>query len=274
MKMRFEAFELYFSLTLSWRISFNMIFLSSGCLIHGIFVRYNLLRFCAETREELISIGSTHNSFEIMSCRSFFIFTFSKRKYFGLTSFKILTYSKNNQLLESWKFFPFHALENHWHGDHQINKSKGHSQTIQSSFIKYSHQLSQSGVEYRIFWTSQISTMSSWFFFAILIAFSSISLAKYSSTLIHARTRASYPQAIQSNKDKTFIYKLAINKIKTRNDNDPISKNIKWRIAQVSSSLNNLYFACKNMTHKWIRKYTTRVQRTHKISVIFFNFKE
>ena len=72
------------------------------------------------------------------------------------------------------------------------------------------------------------------------------------------------------NNQLLIIYKLARNKIKTRNDNAPIIKNAIWIIAQVSSSLNNLYFACKNMIHKWTRKYTISVQITHKIIVIFF----
>jgi len=48
-------------------ISLNEIFLSFGCCIHGILVQYNLFLFCAETSDEFISIGCTHNSFDIIS---------------------------------------------------------------------------------------------------------------------------------------------------------------------------------------------------------------
>nr|DAQ64164.1 MAG TPA: hypothetical protein [Caudoviricetes sp.] len=46
-------------------------------------------------------------------CRSFFIFTFSSKKYLGFASFRMRTNSKNNFERESSKFKPLPALENH-----------------------------------------------------------------------------------------------------------------------------------------------------------------
>nr|DAW46239.1 MAG TPA: hypothetical protein [Bacteriophage sp.] len=46
-------------------------------------------------------------------CHSFFILTFSRRKYLGFASFRILTNSKNNFERGSLKFSPLPALENH-----------------------------------------------------------------------------------------------------------------------------------------------------------------
>ena len=46
-------------------------------------------------------MGSTPISLEIISCHSFFILTFSSRKYVGFVSLSILTYSQNNPLFPS-----------------------------------------------------------------------------------------------------------------------------------------------------------------------------
>ena len=75
--------RLYFAGAFSSRISFIIIPLSSGCVTPGIFVRYSLFLLCADTSAESISIGYTHISSLILSLCSFFIFTFSSRKYFG-----------------------------------------------------------------------------------------------------------------------------------------------------------------------------------------------
>ena len=141
------------------KISFKYIHLSFGCSTHSIFVRYSLFLFCPETNAELISIGFTPNCSLIMSSYSFFIFTFSNKKYFGFISLTNLTNSKKSLLLGSSKFNIFHALENHWHGLHQI---------IMSTSEKSFHWISS---------TLQISIISEWFFFAIWIAYLSISLA-------------------------------------------------------------------------------------------------
>nr|DAW30787.1 MAG TPA: Site specific DNA methylase [Caudoviricetes sp.] len=59
-------------------------------------------------------------------CHSFFILTFSRRKYLGFASFNILTNSKNNFERGSLKFRPLPALENHWQGLPPIRRSIGH----------------------------------------------------------------------------------------------------------------------------------------------------
>nr|DAX89025.1 MAG TPA: hypothetical protein [Caudoviricetes sp.] len=46
-------------------------------------------------------------------CRSFFILTFSSRKYLGFASLRILTNSKNSLERGSSKFNPLPAEENH-----------------------------------------------------------------------------------------------------------------------------------------------------------------
>ena len=98
------------AIPLSSRISLMTIPLSSGTVTLGMFVQYNLRLDCAETRLELISIGSTPRYSLIISLYSLFMTTFSSRKYFGLHSFKILTNSKNNLLRGSSKFNLFPDL--------------------------------------------------------------------------------------------------------------------------------------------------------------------
>lgn len=97
--------------------------LSSGCVIPCILVQYSLLRFCPLTKLLFISIGSTQSILVIISTRSFFILTFSNRKYLGFTSFSILTYSKKSLLLGSLKFNFLPALLNPWQGLPPIRRS-------------------------------------------------------------------------------------------------------------------------------------------------------
>ena len=108
---------------LSSRISLMTIPLSFGTVTLGIFVQYNLRLDCAETRLELISIGSTPSYSLIISLDSLFMTTFSSIKYFGLHCLKILTNSKNNLLLGSSKFKRFPDLLKPWQGEPPINKS-------------------------------------------------------------------------------------------------------------------------------------------------------
>nr|DAN78509.1 MAG TPA: Site specific DNA methylase [Caudoviricetes sp.] len=63
-------------------------------------------------------------------CRSFFIFTFSSRKYLGFVSFSILTNSKNSLERESEKFSPLPALLNHWQGLPPMRRSIPNSHTL------------------------------------------------------------------------------------------------------------------------------------------------
>ena len=77
----------------------------------GMFVQYSLGLFCALKNLEFISIGSTPRRPLIMSWYSFFIFTFSIRKYFGFSPFTALPYSKNSADLSSLKFSCFPAKE-------------------------------------------------------------------------------------------------------------------------------------------------------------------
>ena len=111
------------AIPLSSKISLITIPLSSGTVTLGIFVQYNLRLDCAETRLELISIGSTPRYSLIISLDSLFITTFSSIKYFGFVSFKILTNSKNNLLRGSSKFNLLPDLLKPWHGEPPINKS-------------------------------------------------------------------------------------------------------------------------------------------------------
>lgn len=55
-----------------------------------------------------MSIGSTHIISVILSLSAFFILaTFSSKKYLGLHSLKILTYSKNNHDFSPSSHLPF-----------------------------------------------------------------------------------------------------------------------------------------------------------------------
>jgi len=52
--------RLYLSGAFDSNISLSIIPLSLGCVIHGMFVQYNLFLLCADTKALSISIGSTH----------------------------------------------------------------------------------------------------------------------------------------------------------------------------------------------------------------------
>ena len=66
---------------------------------------------------------STPNCSEIIANHSFFIRTFSNKKYFGCMALTNLTNSKNKALLGSWKPSPLPATEKPTQGEPPIIKS-------------------------------------------------------------------------------------------------------------------------------------------------------
>ena len=84
--------------------------------------QYSLFLFCADTKELFIITGSTHSIRVISSLSAFFIeATFSRRKYFGLTSLRSRTYSKKSDDFSPCSHCPhFFAIDKSWQGDPQM----------------------------------------------------------------------------------------------------------------------------------------------------------
>lgn len=153
------------------------------------FVRNNLFLFCAETSAALIMIGSTPSASVMIFCASFGIdATFSRMNRFGFVSFKMRTYSRNNQERSpSSHLRSFFAIDKSWHGLQPIRRS---GDSLHCNFV-----------------TSPSWTISDRFFCETCIAYLSISLAKYFSTFMPARSSATRAHDIQSNRDNTIIFK-------------------------------------------------------------------
>ena len=68
----------------------------------------------------------------------------------------------------------------------------------------------------------------------------------------------------------SMIYNVERNKISVKNIHAQKTINAKCNTAQISSSLNKLYFACKYITHKCTSKNTIIIKIIHNINDIIF----
>ena len=109
--------------------------LSSGSLSTGMLVQYKRFLFWAETRLLLISIGSTLRNLVMMSCDSFFILTFSSKKYLGFSALSNRTYSKNKVDLGSSKLSCLPAKLKPWQGDPPMSRSMSYRSPTPFSFM-------------------------------------------------------------------------------------------------------------------------------------------